>query len=126
VKVQISISRGLLDDYAFSRLPDRAKWRALQAAFNGEESTIAEYVRRRIINRPDQAAWTALRSEVFARDDFTCAYCGERGGRLECDHVTPVSRGGRHDPDNLVAACFGCNRDKAGKTLIGWFAKRAA
>lgn len=64
--------------------------------------------------------WAAIRSAIFARDDYTCRYCGERGGRLECDHVIPVSRGGDSTPDNLATACFGCNRSKGAKQLQQW------
>lgn len=51
---------------------------------------------------------------VLSRDLFRCRYCG-RGPRqveLEVDHVYPKSRGGTDDPDNLVTACFDCNRGK--------------
>lgn len=64
--------------------------------------------------------WRTLRAAIFERDDYTCGYCGERGGRLECDHVVPVSQGGDSDPDNLVTACLGCNRSKAGKRPEEW------
>lgn len=71
-------------------------------------------------DRPNAADWAELRSKVFARDDFTCAYCGGRGGKLECDHVHPVSRGGSNSLDNLKTACFSCNRSKRDKTLDEW------
>jgi hypothetical protein len=64
--------------------------------------------------------WAELSSEVFRRDDYTCTYCGARGGRLECDHVHPLSRGGSNEIGNLTTACFGCNRSKMTKTLQEW------
>lgn len=64
--------------------------------------------------------WAAVRAEIFARDDYTCGYCGQRGGKLECDHVIPVSRGGANDHDNLITACFRCNRSKGAKTPEEW------
>lgn len=64
--------------------------------------------------------WALLRAVVFERDDYTCRYCGERGGRLECDHVVPVSRGGTNEMDNLVTACLPCNRSKRDKLLSEW------
>lgn len=70
--------------------------------------------------RPGASAWNRIRRSVFERDDFTCRYCGERGGRLECDHVTPVARGGGHEDANLVTACRTCNRSKRDKTLEEW------
>lgn len=70
--------------------------------------------------RPPAHEWYLLRSAVFERDDYTCQYCWVRGGRLECDHVVPVSRGGTHDLSNLVTACFACNRSKRNKTVEEW------
>ncbi len=66
--------------------------------------------------------WADVRSMIFARDDYTCRYCGERGKALECDHVVPVSRGGDHSDENLVTACLPCNRAKRDKivTIAEW------
>ena len=70
--------------------------------------------------RPPSGEWARLRSEVFERDNYTCQYCGQRGGELECDHVHPVSKGGSNHTENLVAACKACNREKRAKTLDEW------
>lgn len=64
--------------------------------------------------------WRAVRSLIFTRDDYTCQYCGERGKKLECDHVVPVSKGGSNDESNLVTACLPCNRSKRDKFLHEW------
>jgi len=56
---------------------------------------------------------------LFARDDYTCQYCGrhrsELRGRqfLTRDHVVPVSRGGTNDWENVVTSCSPCNNRKA-------------
>lgn len=71
-------------------------------------------------DRPLSHIWNDLRSRIFKRDDYTCAYCGARGVRLECDHVIPVSRGGSHEESNLVTACFSCNRSKRDKLVKEW------
>lgn len=60
--------------------------------------------------------WRELRAFVFSRDDYTCFYCNKRGGRLECDHKTPLSRGGSNEPENLITSCLNCNRKKRTKT----------
>ena len=70
--------------------------------------------------RPPSHIWNLIRSRIFKRDDYTCQYCGERGKRLECDHVIPVARGGHHEDSNLVAACFACNRSKHDKLVREW------
>lgn len=76
--------------------------------------------KRQELDRPPSHEWRDIRQAIFIRDDFTCQYCGSRGVRLECDHIHPVSKGGSHDPDNLVTACFLCNRSKRDKTLSEW------
>jgi len=55
---------------------------------------------------------------LFARDDYTCQYCGrhrsELRGRqfLTRDHILPLSRGGRNRWENVVTACSACNNRK--------------
>jgi 5-methylcytosine-specific restriction endonuclease McrA len=51
------------------------------------------------------------RRAVFARDDWTCQYCGSRSS-LTVDHVIPRSKGGASSWDNIVASCAPCNRRK--------------
>lgn len=59
------------------------------------------------------------RFEVFARDGFTCQYCGQRPPDvvLEADHIHPVSKGGSDDIINLITSCFDCNRGKRAKVI---------
>src|ERR1700761_718599 len=56
------------------------------------------------------------RRAVFARDNWTCQYCGSRSN-LTVDHVIPRSKGGGSSWDNIVASCAPCNRRK-GNTLL--------
>ncbi len=58
------------------------------------------------------------RINVFARDKFTCQYCGDRPHRsqLNLDHVIPRSLGGRTTWENVVCSCVVCNRRKGGRT----------
>ena len=51
------------------------------------------------------------RRAVFARDDWTCQYCGSRSN-LTVDHVIPRSKGGVSSWENIVASCAPCNRRK--------------
>lgn len=55
--------------------------------------------------------------EIFRRDNYTCQYCGKRGGYLTIDHVIPRHLGGTHTWENLVTACPQCNHRKGGRTL---------
>jgi 5-methylcytosine-specific restriction endonuclease McrA len=51
------------------------------------------------------------RRAVFARDGWTCQYCGARSN-LTVDHVIPKSKGGSSNWENIVASCAPCNRRK--------------
>ena len=52
------------------------------------------------------------RRAIFARDRWTCQYCGSERSSLTVDHVVPRSRGGSSSWDNIVACCAPCNRRK--------------
>lgn len=56
----------------------------------------------------------ASRFDILRRDGWTCAYCGGFAGTV--DHIFPACRGGGWTWGNLVAACAGCNQDKADRT----------
>lgn len=60
------------------------------------------------------------RFDVFKRDQFQCAYCGAHPSEtvlLEVDHIHPVAEGGTNEMDNLVTACWDCNRGKGATPL---------
>jgi len=54
------------------------------------------------------------RRNLFARDDYTCQYCGDPFplSQLSFDHVIPRSRGGATSWDNVVSCCLACNSRK--------------
>jgi hypothetical protein len=111
----------VLDDPKVQKLPPALFKAAFLAACRGEESVFGEWVKP-CNGRLAAKEWRALISKIYARDNYTCQYCGQRGGKLECDHVFPVSRGGSNDEDNLRTSCRRCNRAKRNKTLeeLGW------
>lgn len=45
-----------------------------------------------------------------------CQYCNKVLVGYEIDHMTPLTRGGRHEPSNICLACRTCNRRKNTKT----------
>jgi 5-methylcytosine-specific restriction endonuclease McrA len=57
------------------------------------------------------------RRAVFARDSWTCQYCGTTS-HLTVDHVIPRSRGGASDWENIVTSCAPCNRRKGNRTPV--------
>ncbi len=60
----------------------------------------------------DAHARKITRRAVFARDRWTCQYCGVERGTLTVDHVIPRSKGGSSAWENIVASCAPCNRRK--------------
>ncbi|WP_157810308.1 HNH endonuclease [Vibrio sp. HA2012] len=67
----------------------------------------------------------AKRLAVWNKTNGHCGYCGTaldiepspKPNSFTVDHVVPVSRGGKHDIDNLIPACRTCNGSKNTKTL---------
>ena len=55
------------------------------------------------------------RRTIFARDNYTCQYCGSTTKDLTIDHVIPKHAGGPATWDNLVTCCRRCNIKKSDK-----------
>lgn len=56
-----------------------------------------------------------LRYRILRRDGFVCQICGRGqadGVILHVDHIKPVSKGGKTEPDNLRTLCDQCNLGK--------------
>lgn len=70
----------------------------------------------RLYNR-NVKKWYEIMKTVFKRDDYTCRYCGKKGGILEVDHIVPFSKGGSDDLSNLATSCRHCNRQKRDKSV---------
>jgi 5-methylcytosine-specific restriction endonuclease McrA len=75
-------------------------------------------IRLRHYKRIPMRITVLARKNIYARDHYTCQYCGAKPGvlNLTLDHIMPESRGGRFSWDNLVACCKPCNRKKADRT----------
>jgi 5-methylcytosine-specific restriction endonuclease McrA len=58
------------------------------------------------------------RTNILARDQWKCQYCGTHLSTEEVtyDHVVPRSRGGKTAWENIVSCCAECNAKKANKT----------
>jgi 5-methylcytosine-specific restriction endonuclease McrA len=70
---------------------------------------------RAFVKIPHRSHAPLTRRAVFARDEWTCQYCGATAENL--DHVVPRSRGGAHSWDNVVAACRRCNSRKENRLI---------
>jgi len=60
------------------------------------------------------------KTNLYIRDLYTCQYCNTKFQRslLTLDHVTPLSKGGRTQWTNIVAACGRCNTTKGNKMVM--------
>ena len=94
---------------------ERADWELHSAS-----STMARPVVIRLVSYVriprDTHRRKSTRRAVFARDNWTCQYCGARSN-LTVDHVIPRSKGGGSSWDNIVASCAPCNRRKGNLLL---------
>lgn len=113
------IYHDVLFDFEVQRLSPMAFRKAFLAALGGHQNAFSKWIKREK-DRPLANEWMVIRARVFARDDYTCTYCGERGKKLQCDHIVPVARGGSHSDENLTTACEPCNRSKGAKMLEEW------
>ena len=80
--------------------PDNPNW------IGGPEARKAQGGRSRSCK--EQRDWSRA---VLARDDFTCQFCGKRGGDLQADHIKPYRAfpGLRWDLANGRALCKPCH-----------------
>ena len=60
-----------------------------------------------------------LRKEI-AQGRRSCACCGKGGVELTIDHITPSSRGGRHEKTNVQVLCWDCNQAKRDRSPEEW------
>jgi hypothetical protein len=86
----------------------------MSEAHKGEKS----YLWRGGITEKNHAIRASLeyriwREAVFARDNWTCVECGERGGKLNADHIKPFSLFPelRFAIDNGRTLCLACHRN---------------
>jgi len=75
------------------------------------------------------------RDAGYARDDYTCAYCGCRvtpglhtghHDAATLDHIITRHAGGADVLSNLVTACASCNSSRGKTTIQKWYRKLAA
>jgi 5-methylcytosine-specific restriction endonuclease McrA len=80
---------------------------------------------RQHVRRPIPELRLSRRS-IFARDNYTCQYCGHTAKDLTIDHIIPKRLGGPTSWDNLVCCCRRCNTRKGDKTLqkVGFTLRR--
>lgn len=70
-----------------------------------------EYIRS-LREEASDKRWT-----IYVRDGFKCRHCGSQWN-LSIDHITPISKGGWSDDENLQTLCRSCNSKKKDRTDV--------
>jgi len=112
------VGRGILREHENSKIT--GLWKKFDQLYPSLKISGLRLLYQIDMTRPARRLWEEIRGKVFLRDCFTCQYCGQFGGKLECDHIIPVASGGSHDIKNLATSCFFCNRSKGDKSLKEW------
>ena len=86
----------------------KCDWESGDKNFNWKGGKTNE--RLRIYNSLEYKIW---RRTIFKRDNFTCIFCKQRGGRLEADHIKPFSLYPklRFDIENGRTLCKECHKE---------------
>lgn len=81
---------------------------------------------KKFVRIPSKFRRKVTNTFLFARDNYTCQYCGKHeknlkphkghSNRLTRDHITPQSKGGGNSWTNCVTSCSPCNARKDNKT----------
>lgn len=101
-----------------------AKWYGLhpeQYVVHSSKRRTAKYANTPIGEMLMSTEWLAILAEAAGH----CHYC-DKEAKLTLDHVIPLSRGGKHSKDNVVAACVHCNCSKGKQTLEEWLMSQTA
>ena len=74
---------------------------------------VNKYAKGKVVSRREKRMgareWRKHRMRALHRDGFRCVQCG-KAGRLEVDHIVPLSAGGsQSEPHNLQTLCRDCH-----------------
>ncbi len=84
--------------------------------YHDQDSLVVKAVVRKSTRQVDQlVAW-----KCYARDNYTCVYCGATGVPLTYDHYLAQAYGGQTTMENGRTSCRPCNKKKGHMTVMDW------
>lgn len=84
--------------------------------YHDGDSKIVKAVVRKATRQVDQlVAWSC-----YARDNYTCVYCGTTGVPLTYDHYLAQAYGGQTTMENGRTSCRPCNKKKGHMSIGEW------
>jgi len=95
-------------DFAHVRYNGKITLEVTEAALK----LLASQDEKRDASENRDAISSAVRREVWRRDEGKCKKCGSRKN-LEYDHIIPVAEGGSNTVRNIELLCEACNRAKS-------------
>ena len=95
-------------DYAHVRGDGKITLEIAEAALK----MLASTEEKQVTSEGRDAIPSAVRREVWRRDEGKCKKCGSRKN-LEYDHIIPVAEGGSNTARNIELLCQDCNRAKS-------------
>lgn len=82
---------------------------------------IIQNMRYELVGVPGRGLTNQSVQYMYFAQEFRCFYCFNiLKSNFQVDHVHPISKGGRHDPENCVLVCQRCNLSKGAKDLDDW------
>lgn len=84
--------------------------------YHDQDHKVVKAVIRKATRQVDQmVAWAC-----YARDNYTCVYCGNSGVPLTYDHYLAQAYGGKTTMENGRTSCRPCNKAKGHMTIAEW------
>jgi 5-methylcytosine-specific restriction endonuclease McrA len=124
-KYYLSRREELLDRQKQYFINNREKVKAYKDAYyeKNQPELIAQHHIEKAIKRGLIADFTGEQwRNALAHFDFACAYCGESDcGRIEQEHVIPLSKGGHYTANNIIPSCKSCNSSKHSRDFEHWY-----
>ncbi len=78
-KIMSDVSRRKISEYQKKVVES-----GLHPLWKGGISKVNKTERQNLMNTVEYRIW---RTSIFTRDNYTCIWCGQRGGRLNADHI---------------------------------------